>query len=143
MVRTILILVSICSFITLYWMHETNYGPFIYRHAVPEKLRTTVQILYENDFKELDIRSIKFGKYNAQRGELVSIVVDGNRAAEFQLPDSLVGVVLIEYKNQRLELYWEITDGLNYEQALSILSSQLSVILEEYRRRLYIERTFE
>ena len=63
--KAVKFLIIFCLTFAGWWAWETDSGPFIYRHAVPEKLEKQVAITFLPYFRGRNIRSIRFGKKNA------------------------------------------------------------------------------
>jgi len=142
--KAVIILIVLCLTFTGWWAWELDSGPFIFRHAVPDKLENQIASTFAAYFNGRNISSIRFGKKNSYASEKVPVIIVSDNDQKWLIPAIGVGPVYItvEKNTNKISIYWKIPEEMMYKEANEILTETLWSILVQYDNIISVQNTF-
>ena len=145
--KTFIFVAIFCTTFTCWWAWELDYGPFIYRHQVPEKLEIEISKTFYPYIKVREIDSIRLGKKNARSYDQVLVSVnssDGGEVQEWLISNSETGPVKVDRDMDKntLNIYWDMPEDMPFNASYELLSNSIWRVLEQYDQIIGVQETY-
>lgn len=145
MLRFFILIGIFCISFVGWTLWSLDYGPLIYRHPAPEKLRLEYETYFKPYFRSVDIKSIRFGSNTATPNATVPVAIDAASPLKFDMRNPRTGAVYIvrNASTGRIDVYWDVPHSIPFSEAFILLKETTKFMITEHGRAISIQNTYD